>query len=100
LKEIEIWKTYLASFSNVKIEVRDAYIVLKTELTPENEFSKTFSENIVQKLFGDRYDIQRTSPGIVNVDFIYPNIALDSNIFFYIIKQNPVLCHLILPMEN
>ncbi len=100
LKEIEIWKTYLASFSNVKIEVRDAYIVLKTELTPENEFSKTFSENIVQKLFGDRYDIQRTSPGIVNVDFIYPNIALDSNIFFYIIKQNPVLCHLILPMED
>lgn len=100
LKEIEVWKTYLASFSNVKIEVRDSYIVLKTELNPENDFSRTFSENIVQKLFGNNYEIQRTSPGVVNVDFRYPNIALDSNIFFYIIKQYPVLCHLLLPMED
>jgi hypothetical protein len=100
LKEIEIWKNYLSSFSNIKIEVRNSYIILRTELNPENDFSGTFSKNIVQKLFGNRYEIQRNSPGTVNVDFRYPNIALDSNIFFYIIRQHPVLCHLLLPMED
>jgi len=100
LKEIEVWETYLTSFSNIKIEVRNSYIILRTEINPENDFSRTFSESIVQKLFGDRYEIQRNSPGTVNVDFRYPNIALDSNIFFYIIQHHPVLCHLLLPMED
>jgi len=100
LKEIEVWKTYVTSFSNIKIEVVNDKIKIRTELNPENDFSRAFSEKIVQKLFGDTYEIKRTYPGAVNVDFRYPNIALDSNIFFYILRHHPVLCHLILPMED
>ena len=102
LKEIEIWKTYLASFSNVKIEVRDCLHCFENRVnTLRTIFQRTFSENIVQKLFGRQIMIYKERlQVVVNVDFIYPNIALDSNIFFYIIKQNPVLCHLILPMED
>ena len=100
LKEIEVWKTYITSFSNIKIEVKSSYIHLRTELNPENDFSRTFTEKIVQKLFGDKYEIKRTYPGVVNVDFRYPNIALDSNIFLYILRKHPVLCHLLLPMED
>ena len=100
LKEIDTWKMYVTSFSNIKLEVKDSYINLKTELNPESDFSETFSETVARKIFNDTYKLKKTKPGVVNVDFRYPNIALDSNIFLYIIRKNPVLCHLLLPMED
>ena len=88
------------TFSDVIIDIDKQFIKVRAKLNPDSDVTSEFANYIVTKLFGTMYKIKNVRPGAVNVTFRYPNIAIDSNILFYIIKNNDVLCQLLLPMED
>ena len=100
IKEIDIWKDYMSTFSDIILDIDKKFVKVRAKLNPDSDVTSEFANYIITKLFGTTYNLKNVRPGAVNVTFRYPNIAVDSNILFYIIKNNPVLCHLLLPMED